>query len=85
MRIRVQVVQALPRREKAIAVVLPEGATVEEALKAAGFAHASRAGIFGEQVPPGTRLTDGDRVEVYRPLRIDPREARRRRASKKKR
>ena len=84
MRIRVQIVQAFPRKAKATSVVLPEGATVEAALQAAGFATASRAGIFGEQVPPGTRLADGDRVEVYRALKADPREARRRRAKKKR-
>ena len=84
MRIRVQVVQAFPRKAKARSVLLPEGATVEAALQAAGFGTGSPAGIFGEQVPPGTRLADGDRVEVYRALKADPREARRRRAKKKR-
>jgi putative ubiquitin-RnfH superfamily antitoxin RatB of RatAB toxin-antitoxin module len=37
-------------------------------------------GVFGEPATPETRLRDGDRVEVYRPLQIDPKEARRRRA-----
>lgn len=84
MRIRVEVVQAMPRRAKTTAIVLPEGATVEEALRAAGFGPGSPAGIFGEQVPSGTRLRDGDRVEVYRALKLDPREARRRRAKRKR-
>jgi putative ubiquitin-RnfH superfamily antitoxin RatB of RatAB toxin-antitoxin module len=84
VRIRVEVVRALPRRAKTAAIVLPEGATVEEALRAAGFGAGSAAGIFGEQVPSGTRLRDGDRVEVYRALKLDPREARRRRAKRKR-
>jgi len=37
--------------------------------------------IFGVPVPPDTVLRPGDRVEVLRPLRVDPREARRRRAA----
>ena len=39
-------------------------------------------GIFGRRVPPATRLADGDRVEIYRPLALDPKEQRRRRARK---
>jgi putative ubiquitin-RnfH superfamily antitoxin RatB of RatAB toxin-antitoxin module len=40
-------------------------------------------GIFGRRVPPGTRLAPGDRIEVYRALAMDPKEARRRRAANK--
>lgn len=84
MALRVQVVRALPRREEVAVVELPEGATVAEALRAAGVREAVAAGIFGEQVEPETRLSDGDRVEVYRSLRMDPKEARRRRARKRR-
>jgi putative ubiquitin-RnfH superfamily antitoxin RatB of RatAB toxin-antitoxin module len=35
-------------------------------------------GIYGCRVESGQSLRDGDRVEIYRPLRLDPREARRR-------
>jgi len=37
-------------------------------------------GIFGKVVEEDAPLTDGDRVEIYRPLAADPKEARRRRA-----
>lgn len=37
-------------------------------------------GIFGRLATPETPLCDGDRVEIYRPLRVDPKQARRRRA-----
>lgn len=84
MALRVQVVHALPREETIALLELPEGATVREALQAAGFPEESPAGIYGERVAPGTRLSDGDRVEVYRPLRMDPKEARRRRAKRKR-
>jgi len=40
----------------------------------------ARLGIFGRPVTPDTVLGDSDRVEIYRPLAIDPKEARRRRA-----
>jgi len=39
-----------------------------------------RLGIFGRRVPPEHPLRDGDRVELYRTLVLDPKEARRRRA-----
>jgi putative ubiquitin-RnfH superfamily antitoxin RatB of RatAB toxin-antitoxin module len=62
---------------------LPEGATVGDALARAGL-RARSVGIFGERVTPQTRLADGDRVEVYRALRLDPKDARRRRASSRR-
>jgi len=82
--LRVQVVVALPRAERVFSLELPQGATVQDALGKAGL-EARSVGIFGETVALETRLADGDRVEVYRPLKIDPQEARRRRALKKRR
>ncbi len=43
-----------------------------------------QAGIFGRRVSMATPVADGDRVEIYRPLALDPKEARRRRARLKK-
>jgi putative ubiquitin-RnfH superfamily antitoxin RatB of RatAB toxin-antitoxin module len=88
----VEVVYALPEREDAVRLRLAPGATVADAVRASGilarhpqidFAH-SKLGVYGRLVAPQTRLADGDRVEVYRPLLIDPKEARRRRALKKR-
>jgi putative ubiquitin-RnfH superfamily antitoxin RatB of RatAB toxin-antitoxin module len=42
------------------------------------------AGIFSNKMPLDHILSDGDRIEIYRPLLIDPKEARRRRAKLKK-
>jgi uncharacterized protein len=42
----------------------------------------ARIGVFGRVVSSTTLLRDGDRVEIYRALKIDPKEARRRRARK---
>jgi putative ubiquitin-RnfH superfamily antitoxin RatB of RatAB toxin-antitoxin module len=42
-------------------------------------------GIYGRRVALDARLVDGDRVEIYRPLRAQPQDARRQRALKAKR
>ena len=79
MALRVEVVVALPRQESILKIELPEGATVRDALAKAGLG-AQSVGIFGERVTLERRVADGDRVEVYRPLEVEPKEARRRRA-----
>ena len=80
MALKVEVVYALPSHEKIVSLVLPEGATVLDALLKAGLGKENPVGIFGEPATLDTRLRDGDRVEVYRRLKIDPKEARRKRA-----
>ncbi|HEX9183027.1 MAG TPA: RnfH family protein [Burkholderiales bacterium] len=64
-------------------LALQEGATVRGALAAAGVRAEHGAAIYGRRVPLDTKLTDGDRVEVLRPLAADPKEARRRRARRR--
>ena len=83
-RIRVEVVRAWPRRHEAMRLDLAEGATVADAVEAAGFTAGSEiaTAVFGEAVAAAHPLRDGDRVELLRPLLIDPKEARRRRARK---
>jgi putative ubiquitin-RnfH superfamily antitoxin RatB of RatAB toxin-antitoxin module len=82
----VEVALALPRRTLFKRLALDEGATVADAIAAADLGEdgasvdPQRLGIFGRRVPPGQLLRDGDRVEIYRPLVLDPKEARRRRA-----
>jgi putative ubiquitin-RnfH superfamily antitoxin RatB of RatAB toxin-antitoxin module len=41
--------------------------------------------VYGRRVSAETRLADGDRVEIYRELLIDPKERRRQRAAKRRR
>jgi putative ubiquitin-RnfH superfamily antitoxin RatB of RatAB toxin-antitoxin module len=84
----VEVVLATPDQQVLLAVIIDEGATVADAIAASGIA--SRfpmldmdempAGIWGKPVARDSRVREGDRVELYRPLEIDPREARRKRA-----
>jgi uncharacterized protein len=84
-RLRIEVVRALPERHEHVLLELAEGATVAAALRAAGLSAEAGVGIFGRLVALDRLLADGDRVEVYRPLRQDPREVRRRRALKRTR
>lgn len=84
-RLRVEVIAAWPGRSERTLLELEEGATVAVALAAAGRDAASVVGIHGRRVAPQTPLADGDRVEVYRALSADPKEARRRRAKPRRR
>lgn len=79
---KIEVVRAWPRRHESVQLELPAGASVADALTASGFDTEDLAGVavFGVNAEMNTRLHDGDRVELLRPLRADPKEARRRRA-----
>jgi hypothetical protein len=55
--------------------------TTARAVSAADGAGRLDIGIFGQRCPPETVLREGDRVEVYRALDLDPQAARRRRAA----
>lgn len=68
---------------------LPEGGTVADALRESGLndRHDMRGlavGVWGVLAEPGDRLRDRDRVELYRPLLVDPKEARRLRQQKQR-
>jgi putative ubiquitin-RnfH superfamily antitoxin RatB of RatAB toxin-antitoxin module len=82
----ISVVYALPERYWRVDVQLGQGATVADALAAASLeapgleVDPARLAVFGRAATPGTPLHDGDRVEILRPLAMDPKEARRRRA-----
>ncbi len=87
--IRVEVVFATAERQRLVELALPVGATVRDAIRRSGLSKhfpdvdldALEVGIWGRVVPREQLLKDGDRVEVYRPLELDPREARRRLAA----
>ena len=74
-------------------MTLPVGATVADAIRASGVldrrpemaAAAPDVGIWGRASAMTQRLEDGDRVELYRPLTVDPKEARRVRAEVRRR
>ncbi len=89
-KIAVEIVYALPDRQVLRRILLPDGSTVEDAIQVSGLRAAfpemdtTHVGIHGEPVPLTTVLRDRDRVEIYRPLRADPKEVRRTRAAKKR-
>ncbi len=91
--IQVEVAYAVSAgQQRVVALELPVGASVETALRASGLigdfpeldAANLKLGIYGERVTAATRLHDHDRVEIYRPLRVDPKEVRRQRARSRK-
>ena len=87
--IAVEVVFALPEKQLLVPLTMPEGATVADAIDASalesGFPEFDLAqcavGIWGQLAARDRVLVNGDRVELYRALQIDPREARRRLAT----
>lgn len=89
---RIEVAYARPDRQFLIALDLPEQATVNDALVASDLRSLCPelaesewvVGVWGqvEKSPQSRQLQPGDRVEVYRPLTVDPMEARKARAEK---
>jgi uncharacterized protein len=82
-----------PERQVLRSLRLAEGASAAEALAASGLFEACpelrqsepQIGIHGRLIERDTALRDGDRVEIYRPLEVDPKEARRSRAEERRR
>ena len=80
---------ALPERQRLIALDYVEGMTAGDAIRLSGIgadfpelaARPLKIGVYGEVVAETRILRPGDRVEIYRELSVDPREARRRRAA----
>lgn len=83
--IAVEVVFALPGHQELVLVAIENGATVADAIAQSDLARKFpnerfdelQTGIWGRVVPREHVLNDGDRVEIYRPLERDPRDARR--------
>lgn len=89
---KVEVVYATEGEQKIISLELLDNFTVRHAVVSSGLSEQypeieigkTPVGIYGERVKYDTVLSDGDRVEIYRPLLIDPMEARRLRAQSQK-
>jgi putative ubiquitin-RnfH superfamily antitoxin RatB of RatAB toxin-antitoxin module len=87
--IRIEVVYACPDRAWRVQLTLPPGSTVLQAFEASGLRsriaelsdQGPDLGVFANPVAHDRMLREGDRVEVYRPLLIDPKDARRKRAA----
>jgi len=92
-RIKVEVAYALPHKQHIVAVDVPLGTTAIEALKVSNISQyfddfevneSLALGIFSKAIPQKHPLSPGDRVEIYRPLKVDPKEVRKARAAKAK-
>jgi hypothetical protein len=92
-KISVEVAYALAERQQIIALDVEEGATAYEAAVQSGIVKSfpeidldsAGMGVFGKSVKPKIhKMAAGERVEIYRPLIADPKEARKKRADKVK-
>lgn len=89
----IEVCYALPDAQTLLAVTLPAGSTLEQAIVASGVLQRhpdidltnQKVGVFGKLKPLDAVLADHDRVEIYRPLIVDPKTARQRRVDKTRR
>mgnify|MGYP001197841776 FL=1 len=87
-KLKVQVVYALPDEQRVIAIEVPIGATLRNAVERSRIADyfpdldlaVCELGVFGEIRNPGGLVAAGDRIEIYRALEDDPKAIRRRRA-----
>ena len=81
----IEVAYARAERQRVVRLPLERPMSAEEAVRASGLldefpelaGQVLALGIFGRRVDGRHVLRDGDRVEIYRPLKVDPREARR--------
>lgn len=91
-RIEVEVAYARPDEQVILALQVPAGSTIEAAIRRSGVLDrfpeidltANKVGVFGKVGRLDQELFDGDRVEIYRPLIADPKEARKQRAAEGK-
>lgn len=91
--ITVQVCYACPNDITLLSLTIRADMPILDAIKVSGLIEqhpdidlsACKFGVFGKVKSPDAKLHQGDRIEVYRPLTVDPMEARRRRALKQKR
>ena len=89
--IELSIAYATPEAQQELAVVMPAGTTLQQALvllatEIATTLYADEAvatGVWGKVRPPHYVLRDGDRIEIYRALKADPKQARRARVEPK--
>lgn len=90
--IQVSVIYALPEEQVALTLDVPQGTHVSEAILRSGILQRfpqidlsrQAVGVFGQRVALEREVEDGDRIEIYRPLIADPKEARKRRAQQQR-
>ena len=89
--ILVEIAYALPEEQVIISIKVPTIFNVQQAIEKSGIQKKfpsidlskNKVGIFGKKTTLDHLLSDKDRIEIYRPLILDPKEMRRKRAAKK--
>ncbi|WP_223668540.1 RnfH family protein [Kangiella shandongensis] len=89
-KLKVEVAYALPEKQTLLQLEVRADATIEDVISQSGILdlypeidlNKQKVGIFSKLAKLGDHLHDGDRVEIYRPLLIDPKEVRKQRAQK---
>ena len=90
-KILVEIAYALPEEQVIISIKVPTIFNVQQAIEKSGIQKKfpgidlskNKVGIFGKKTTLDQPLNDRDRIEIYRPLILDPKEMRRKRAAKK--
>ena len=88
--ILIEIAYATPERQLILECRIEAGETAREAVKTSGIEkhfgeidlESCDLGVFGKAVTDDYELSEGDRIEIYRPLIADPKEVRRQRAAK---
>ena len=91
-RMRVEVAYAKPEEQVILSLEVDPASTVEEIIRGSGIVErfpeidlaAAKVGVFGKLTQLKATINPGDRVEIYRPLIADPKEARKKRAAEGK-
>jgi len=89
--IAIEVVYAFPDQAYVVPLKIKKTTNIRQAIELSGLLqkfpqidlNQSKVGIYSKLKELNTVLLDGDRVEIYRELKVDPKEARRKRAEKK--
>ncbi len=82
--INVSVAYATPERQVTVVLKIEESCTVALAIQRSGLLQQFpeielgkiAVGIYGQRVKLDSLLQEGDRIEIYRPLQVDPKQAR---------
>lgn len=91
-RMTVEVAFALPERQALLTLSVSTNATVEQIIRQSGILQqfpqidllTQKVGVWSRPVKLDDQVSEGDRIEIYRPLIADPKDLRRRRAEKAK-
>ncbi|MCG8379387.1 MAG: RnfH family protein [Proteobacteria bacterium] len=89
--IQIELVYINPESQHVVKLEVPTGSSIEDAIRKSDVLslypeidlNVNKIGVYSKIQNPDYILEDGDRVEIYQPLQVDPKEARRRRAIEK--